>query len=143
MWCIFAFTIAFSLFCSANQFGRLQFNTGVRYIVPVVPFLFLLTAGVLIRLPRIAAIVIGVAAVYWSWCQAMYRDVEQGLGIIESVKHVTLEGFRLPWLTTLERMGYVSEGTSVLPLFAGCALVVLSIWMVGRRKQQYQAQGSM
>jgi hypothetical protein len=135
-WTIFAFTILFFLFCSANQFGRLQFNTGVRYIVPVVPFLFLIVAGVFIRLPKIAAVLLAIFATYWSWCLAMYRDVELGLGVLEPIKQITLQGFQLPWLTTLERMGYLANGASVVPLFVISAAVLTALWTVGGKRRQ-------
>lgn len=128
MWCIVAFSLLFLLFCSANQFGRLQFNTGVRHIVPVVPFLFLLAAGVLVRLPTWLAIPVGLVTTYWSWCQAMFRDVEQGSGVFESIKQITLHGFRLPWMTTLENMGYIINGTSVVPLLLVCAAMIFAMW---------------
>lgn len=133
--CIVVFTILFFLFSASNQFGRLQFNTGVRYIVPVVPFLFLIVAGVLIQVPKVMATLIAVLSTYWSWCLAMYRDVELGTGVFESLKHITLEGFRLPWLTTLERMGYVPDHTSVIPLFVICGAVIWIIWSVGAQKK--------
>jgi hypothetical protein len=131
-WCIVAMTLLFFLFSASNQFGRLQFNSGVRYVVPVVPFLFLLVAGVMLRLPSIIAGVIGIIAVYWSWCLAMYRDVELGLGVLEPVKRITLEGFRLPWMTTLGKMGYVADGTSVIPLFVVCGAIIWTIWSFGK-----------
>jgi len=135
-WCIVAFTIGFFLFSSANQYGRLQFNTGVRYMVPVVPFLFLLVAGVLLRLPKVLSVVFAVVGTYWSWCLAMYRDVELGAGVFESVKRITLHGLQLPWLTTLERIGYVSPNTSALPLLLIAALMVSAVWIFGLQKAE-------
>ena len=132
---IVVFTVLFFLFCAANQYGRMQFNSGVRHIVPVVPFLFLPAASVLLKMPRLAAVLFGIAATYWSWCLAMYRDVEQGLGVFEAVKHVTLEGFRLPWLVTLERMGFV-ENASALPLFVLSAAVIWALWTVGTKTRE-------
>ncbi len=131
MWCIILFFIAFLLFCSMNQYGRMQFNSGVRYIVPVTPFLFLLAVNVLMRIPVILAVLIGSITTYWSWCLAMYRDVEQGLGVFESPIHITLEGFRLPWLTTLERMGYLSGGTSPIALLVLVGAIIWIIWNIG------------
>ncbi|MCW5960564.1 MAG: hypothetical protein KIS76_10420 [Pyrinomonadaceae bacterium] len=131
MTAIVGFTAAFFLFCSANQYGWMQFNTGVRHIVPVVPFVFLLAANVLWKMPRTVSWLIGGAAVFWSWSQAMFRDVEQGSGIFESVRHVLFEGFSLPWLTTLERMGYF-ESAPVLPVLAVSAVVVWAIWTFKR-----------
>jgi hypothetical protein len=131
LWSILLYTFGFFLFCSANQFGRLQFNSGVRYLVPVVPFLFLVAAGVLLRMPKLWAVLFSIGATYWSWCLAMYRDVEQGLGIFDSLIHITFEGLRLPWLMTLERMGYFQGGVSVLPLLLLAGVFLWAIWRVG------------
>lgn len=131
---IVAFVALFFAFCAANQYGRMQFNTGVRHIVPIVPFLFLLAANVLLKMPRVIAILIGITSLYWSWCLAMYRDVEQGFGVFEALKNITLEGFRLPWLTTLERMGFV-ENASPIPLFLLCAAMIWALWAIGGQRR--------
>jgi len=131
---IVSFVGLFFLFCAANQYGRMQFNTGVRHIVPVVPFLFLFAANTLLRMPKIVAVLLGILATYWSWCLVMYRDVEQGLGIFESLKHITFEGFQLPWLTTLERMGFV-QNASAIPLFLLCAVMIWALWSIGAKRQ--------
>ncbi len=130
LWLVLGLTAGFFVFSAANQFGWLQFNSGVRYVVPVVPFLFLLAAGVLLRLPTVVAVSAGVAGTYWSWCLAMYRDVEQGLGVLEALIHVTLEGPRLPWLTTVERLGHAPEGLAA-PLLAGAAILLAALWLIG------------
>ncbi len=137
---IVAFIVLFFVFCSANQYGRMQFNTGVRHIVPVVPFMFLLAGNVLVKMPRIPAVLIALVATYWSWCLVMYRDVEQGFGIFESIKHITLEGFRLPWLTTLERMGFVN-GSFALPILLISAILILLIWSVGSKSKISESLG--
>lgn len=127
---VVSFITLFFVFCAANQYGRMQFNTGVRHILPAVPFIFLLAANVLVRMNRLAAALIALPALYWSWCLAMYRDVEQGFGIFEAIRHITLEGFRLPWLTTLEKMGYVNDA-SPIPLFVFSAAVIWVFWTQG------------
>jgi hypothetical protein len=129
-WCIVAFCALFFLFTAANQYGRMQFYMGVRHVVPVTPFLFLLAAGVLLRMPRLPAVLVGIIATYWSWCLAMYRDVEQGLGVFESLIHITLEGVRLPWLTTVEAMGYLPKGIFATPLLLLLGLIVWALWRV-------------
>ncbi len=134
-----AFTVLFFIFCAANQYGRMQFGTGVRHIVPVVPFVFLLAATVLLKMPRMIAVLFGIFATYWSWCLAMYRDVEQGLGILEPIKHITLEGFRLPWLTTLERMGFV-QGASAIPLFLLSGVVIWVLWSFSLKRPNVDLQ---
>ena len=131
---VVSFIALFFVFCSANQYGRMQFYLGVRHIVPVVPFMFLLAANVLLQMPRILAVLFGTFATYWSWCLVMYRDVEFGLGIFDAVKNVTLEGFRLPWLLTLDRMGYVQNSTAI-PLMILCAAAIWILWGVGRRQE--------
>ena len=130
---VVSFVALFSIFCAANQYGRMQFNTGVRHIVPVVPFVFLLVTNVLIRLPKSVAVIFSLFATYWSWCLVMYRDVEQGSGIFEAVRHITLGGLRLPWLTTLERMGLI-QNISVIPLLGLVAVMIGLIWFVGARR---------
>jgi hypothetical protein len=134
--CIAAFSVLFCLFAAANQYGRLQFNSGVRYVVPVVPFLFLVVAGALRAMPTRLAIILSVFGTYWSWCLAMYRDVELGLGIFESPIHITLGGPRLPWMTTLEGLGYIPTGTSALPVMIACGVLIWVIWRVGRRSNE-------
>lgn len=131
---VVAFTALFFIFCSANQYGRMQFNTGVRHIIPVIPFLFILVANVLLKMPKIVAVVLGILGTYWSLCLVMYRDVEQGLGVFESLKHITLEGFRFPWLTTIERMGFV-QNASVIPLMLLSAVLIWALWSVGAKRQ--------
>jgi hypothetical protein len=156
---ILAFTVAFLLFCAGNQYGRLQFNSGVRYSVPVVPFLFLMVAGVLLRSTRVPArnrlmpalpvagagrlqdwrsgfsrlgswpiVAFVVLAVYWSWCLAMYRDVEQGPGVFQAVIQITTHGPRLPWLATLQSIGYVPAGPWAWPVLLLGAGVIWAIW---------------
>jgi hypothetical protein len=128
-WCILAFCGLFFLFAAANQYGRMQFNSGVRHVVPATPFLFFLSAGTLLWLPRLAAVLIGIGCTYWSWCLAMYRDVEQGVGIFESIVAISTHGPRLPWLTTLERLGYIHDGSPVLALvMLSAGLLILALW---------------
>lgn len=123
-------TVALFLFSAANQYGWLQFNSGVRYMVPVAPFLFLVAAGVLRRLPTWIAVLIGSLTAYWSWCLAMYRDVERGYGVLESIRSVTMEGPRLPWVATLERLGYLTPGTWTLPVLAFLAAMIAGVWLL-------------
>lgn len=128
------------LFCSGIAYARLQFNTGVRYLVPAVPFLFLCAAAVLVRLPRRIAYFAGLAAVAQAWCMAMYRDVERGFGILDPVARVFTGGFQLPVLSVLARMAefreYTAGGVSPLPLFALTAAVVYGIWAFSPRSAE-------
>jgi len=125
-----SFVLGFFTFCSMNQFGFMQFNSGVRHVVPVIPFLFLFVPGVLGRMPTWLAASLGVLTTHWSWCLAMYRDVEQGRGIVDSIIAVTLQGPRLPWARTLEGMGYLPSQLPVLMLFL---LTGGAIWLIWSR----------
>jgi hypothetical protein len=133
------------VFFSGSNYTRLQFNTGIRYLSPVFPFLFVPAALVLTRLPLRAVYVIAVLAVTQAWCLAMYRDVERGLGMLEPMVRVFSQGFQLPFLTTLSRMGgqygdYFAHGVSPLPLFAVAAALVFGIWSV--RVDRWSAERS-
>jgi len=86
--------------------------------------------GVLGRMPTWLAASLGVLTTYWSWCLAMYRDVEQGRGIVDSIIAVTLQGPRLPWARTLEGMGYLPSQLPVLMLFL---LTGGAIWLIWSR----------
>ena len=127
---ILLFSLTFFLFTSANQFARMQFNSGVRHIVPVTPFLFLIAAGVLLQFKNWIAVIFSVITVYWSWCLAMYRDVEQGSGIFESIIHITTGGPRLPWLTTLQNLGLAPPWLTALLVLIICGIAVGLVWAV-------------
>jgi len=133
---VLALVLGFFVFCSMNQFGFMQFNSGVRHVVPVVPFLFLFVPGVLGRMAPWTAAMFGVLTTYWSWCLAMYRDVELGRGIVESIISVTTEGPRLPWAETLEGMGYLNSQAVVIVLFLIVGLAVWGIWGTLKRPER-------
>jgi len=126
------FFVLFWIFFSTVNYTRLQYNTGIRYMAPMIPVLFLPAAAVLSRLSRAGLYCIAVAAVGQAWCMAMYRDVERGLGVFDPILHVLLGGFQLPALTTLNRMNLGLEalagGVSPLPLFALTGALVYGIW---------------
>ena len=56
---VWAFVLAFLVFCCANQYARMQWNTGFRYLLPLVPFLFLLASD---RLSRVSWTVLWLVA---------------------------------------------------------------------------------
>jgi hypothetical protein len=142
--CMVAMFVGIWLFFGAVNYTRWQFNTGIRYMAPVIPFLFLPTAVVLMRLPKRVACAIGLLAVAQSWSLAMYRDVaagqvelnevERGLGVFDSLLHLFLGGFNLPALTTISRMSgqfgdYFRPDPSPLPLFFLAGAAIFVIWL--------------
>ncbi len=125
--------IALWLFGSANNYTRLQFNTGFRHLAPILPFLFVPVTVVLARLPRGVSYFLVTMAVTQSWCLAMYRDVERGLGVLDPILHVLVGGFQLPALTTLSNLGgayggLALQGASPLPLFALVGAMLYGLW---------------
>lgn len=127
-WFVGLFIVLFFLFCASNHYAFWQVKTGVRHIVPVTPFLFLAAAGVLLQLPFRIATPVVIATSYWSWCLAMYRDVEFGRGVFEAFYRITFGGgVRLPWMTTLEQMGYL-ETASALPLLIMTGALLWMLW---------------
>lgn len=133
LWAMTALCVALWIFFSGVNYSRLQFNSGIRYMVPAFPLLFILAAIVLVRLPRIVIYFVAVAAVTEAWCMAMYRDVERGLGVLDPLLNVFIGGFRLPVLTTLSNLGghyggFSGQGVSPLPLFALLAVILYGLW---------------
>ncbi|HEY7336517.1 MAG TPA: hypothetical protein VH639_16615 [Bryobacteraceae bacterium] len=121
------------LFCGGISYVRLQYNNGMRYLAPLLPYVFVMAALVLTRLPRRLAYLIGVLAVAQAWSMSMYRDVERGLGVLDPVLHVFVGGFQLPALTVLSRLkdnygDYAALGVSPLPIFALVAALLCVIW---------------
>ena len=134
---IFLLFSAFVLFFSTVQYTRLQWITGIRYIVPVIPFLFLPTVVVLIKMPRICAYGFGIIALVESWSMSMVRRVDiPDEGILDNLTRFFLEGFQLPWLNTLSRMSiqyipFLKEHSILpLPIFLASVILIYGIWRV-------------
>lgn len=121
------------VFFSGTSYSRLQFNSGVRYMTPIIPFLFLPVAVVLVRMRRWSVYLVGAVSVTLSWCLAMYREVERPLGVLDPVARTLVGGLDLPVLDTLERLGgayggFASQGTSPIPLFLLAGALIWFLW---------------
>jgi hypothetical protein len=133
-WACLLMFIALWVFFAGNNYSRLQWNTGVRYMTPIIPFLFVPAAIVLARMSRAWIATIAVVSVVINWCMAMTRETWHPLGALDPVISVMTGGFRLPALTTLSRMemfrSMVPDGVSPLPVFA---LVGVILWLMWRK----------
>jgi len=128
----FAIAVAYLVFFSAIAYTRLQWSTGIRYLMPVIPFLFLVAAAVLVRLPRAVAFGIVLTAVTVAWSMAMVRNQ---YGIHQNLIRVFVEGLQLPWLSTLGRMAsqyapWLTGRPSALPVMIFTGAVIYGIWAI-------------
>jgi hypothetical protein len=138
---VFGSTVALWLFASANQFSNLQFNTGVRYMVPAVPLLFFSLVPVLLRAPRVLVWALLVPTIVISWCVSMARE-----SVPTSLARIFLMGPELPWVTVLGRMasGYVpflAEGVSPVAILVALGAVIWLIWRGGDPRAPLSALG--
>lgn len=125
--------LAMVLFFAGNNYTRLQFNTGIRYLAPVFPFLFVPAAIVLSRMRPLPAYAWALLALVVSWPLAMYREVERPLGILDPIVRTFSGGFALPALTTLSQTtgqygDFFSRGVTPLALFVLTGAVLYGLW---------------
>lgn len=150
------FAVLFVLFCAANQYSLMQWNTGFRYLLPVVPFAYLAACDHLARWPRWAVAAATVPAVLHTWILCMARDCNPNddtwrttpdIGtwlahlaaetVPASYLRVGAEGLQLPWLRVLRLTAPENHpllGAPWLPAatLALAAGLVAVIWPVGR-----------
>ena len=123
----------FLLFTSANQYSRLQFNSGFRYLVPLVPFLMLAIADHWIRMGPRLKVAVAAAAVIHSWVLTVYREP-----VVRSWQMLLEEGPQLPWYRVLSLTSNPENpwlGTWWVPtiLLSITAAVSFGIWRYGAR----------
>jgi len=128
LWLIGGATALLYVFSSANQFANLQWNTGVRYMVPAVPLLFFALVPVLMRMPALLRWGLLLPTFVISWAVSMTRE-----DVVRSLVQVFTTGFELPILTVLQKMasGYLpslSGGVSPIPVFVVVGSMIWLIW---------------
>ncbi len=121
------------LFASANQYSRLQFNSGFRYLIPLVPLMMLAVADQWVRLGwHVRAGITGLV-VFHSWMLAVFREP-----VGRSWEMFFTEGPQLPWYRVLTLTSNPNSpwlGTWWLPslLLATTAVACMGIWRYGGR----------
>lgn len=128
---LWTFLAAMLIFYAANQYSRMQFNTGVRYLVPLIPLLFLAAADHLVRLPRIWKWIVTTLAIAHSWVLTVFRE-----SVFESWRLFLSEGVQLPWLRVLGMTSAADAPIVHSPILPLAILVVTLgvvtlIWRVG------------
>ena len=126
-WILAAF-VSLYLFSSANQFASLQWNTGVRYLVPAAPLLFLALVPVLRRMPAAAAVVLISVSLVISLAVSMNRE-----SVPDALQLLFTRGPTLPIFIVLEKMatGYPAlqfGRAAPLIVFAALAVLLTVIW---------------
>jgi hypothetical protein len=127
--------LVFLLFASANQYSRLQFPSGFRYLVPLVPFLMLAIADHWRRFPARVKWAIASIAIVHSWVLLVFRE-----SVGRSWKMFLVEGVQLPWYRVVGLTGDPSNpwlGTWWIPsiILAGTLAVAYAIWRLGARME--------
>lgn len=123
------YALTFLFFFSSVQYTRLQWVTGIRYVMPIVPFLFLMAADVVRLVPRpIAWVALGSGLVV-NWSLSMTRSQQ---GIWDAITSVLRDGPSLPSVTTLSKMTtqYLpwSAGELTVAMFALATFMVAAVW---------------
>lgn len=113
---ILAFFGLFVLFCAANQYSRLQWTTGFRYLVPVVPGLLVLSLQVLQLLPNTLRAALLIFTVAEGWLIAALHANPS-----DAIASVVSRGIRLAWVNRLYELGLMER-----PLAASLAVLVFS-----------------
>ncbi len=101
---IAAFIVAFLLFNAANIYSLMQFNTGFRYLLPIVPFAFLQASDQLARMKRSTLAVLSVLVIAHGLVLCMTREVNdtekilRDRAVAENVSETALPDY---WKTML------------------------------------------
>ncbi len=128
---VVVFFAVFLIFCAANQYSRMQFNSGFRYLLPLVPFIYLAVCDHLVRFSRRWLIIIIAPVLLHSWVISMVREP-----IPESWYRVVTEGIQLPWLSVLcatTPANHPVLSSYVLPIIiiTFTLFSILFIWNIG------------
>jgi hypothetical protein len=136
-------SVLFLLFCASNQYARMQWNSGFRHLLPIVPLLYLAACESLARIPRAALFLLAGLAVLHEWVLSMVRfhPQPQDLGdfsrsaVVESWHRFLQGGLQFPWLSVLRQTA--SADAIVQAWFWPylvvllCALLVALVWRKG------------
>lgn len=131
-----AASLALWVFSSANHFAFLQWNTGVRYLVPVVPLLFLAMVPVLLAMRPWARAAVVIPTVAISFAVSMTRE-----DVPTALRVVAAEGPVLPLVIVLNKTAAAYApmlGAGIQPWGIAAVgllgLVVLMVWRWNGRR---------
>jgi hypothetical protein len=132
--------VVFLLFTSANQYSRLQFNSGFRYLVPLVPFLMLAIADHWTRMRPALRWAVASVVILHSWVLTVFREP-----VVRSWQMFLDEGPQLPWYRVLGLTSDPSNpwlGTWWVPslILTATLLLAWTIWRTGDRLERAHDQ---
>ncbi len=141
---VLRFSLTLLLFCAANQFTRLQWNTGFRGLAPLVPFLYLAACDGLARVSGRTLALLAAPLALHSWVLAMARATPpmEPASFTESTVARSWQAFfehgiELPWLTVWRQTqpdgGPAWAGFLAPALVAAIVLLGVVLWRVGLR----------
>ena len=124
------------LFVSGVDYNAIQDNTGIRYMAPAFPLLFVPAALTLWRLPWSVAAALAGASLVVNWCLAMFRDVERGRGVLDPILDLLHKGPALPALTTLSRISgpWAEAAGSTWTPIALYLVAAIGVWAIWRER---------
>jgi hypothetical protein len=137
------FVLAFMLFCASNQYSRLQWNTGFRYLLPVVPFIFLALSDHLVGMRASRLALISAPVLLHSWVLSMIRYTPTLRGepqaIPESWCRFLAEGVQFRWLNVIKSTPSLDIALLRSPVFPYLlvtitAVAIFAIWRFPQRK---------
>jgi len=135
--------VALMVFCAANQYSRMQFNSGFRYLIPLIPFVYLQLCDHLVRIPRSWLYVLSAPVLLHSWVIAVMREP-----VVESWRLFLTEGVQLRALNVLRMTSSPDSIWSRTWLLSSIVLVAVflscwGIWAYGARLESRAATPGM
>ena len=129
--------LALLIFSSANQYARLQWNSGFRYLLPLVPFIFLGISDLWIRMPRWTRIAVTIPVLANSWVITVFRE----FSVEGSWELFFKEGIQLPWFRIL-RSTAPPDATLLNGQTVPIAILILtlvSVFVIWKLGAKYEA----
>ncbi len=132
---VWSLAAAFVLFSAANQYTRLQWNTGFRGLAPLAPFLALLAARPLAEWPARRVAWVALPCAFHSLVLAMARATPPlapasfaESTVARSWRALFADGFQLPWHTVLRQSMGGGPPWLAGTLLAGASLLGIAWW---------------
>ncbi len=138
---------AFLVFQCCNQYSRMQWNSGFRYLLPLVPLIFLQASDRLATMPRALLGLLSAPLILHGWVLSMHRYTppdrlapgdDAPSSVVGSWSRFLQEGVDFPWLQVVRSTSSVPVplgDSPLLPylLLAVAGVMVAAVWRFPRR----------